>query len=247
MTTVLVNTNAPEVIVTINGSEYYFPKTSSRADYSGATDAVILSCSPTGLKLTFPSSSYDFIIDSVPYVGGFSSLAVAFNETYFDTTSISPPPVLPAVTMRANAITTGAYVATTEVKVTGRRLLNVDFYITDGGALADNGNIIAILEASDDNVNWVSVHNVAVNGNLHQDGAASPYEAGTIFRNMSAEIPAYAIPYDATNPPVNPVRLSFATGYGLYYRFQVRAGATSGIQGSAPATFPDLEIKATLQ
>jgi hypothetical protein len=247
MTTVLVNTNAPEVIVTINGSEYYFPKSSSRADYSGATDAVILSCAPTGLKLPFPSSSYDFLIDSVPYVGAFSALAVAFNETYFDTTSISPPPVLPAVTIRANAITTGAYVATTAVKVTGRRLLNVDFTITDGGALVNSGNIIAILEASDDNVNWVSVQNVAVNGNLHQDGAAVPYEAGTIFRNMSAEIPAYVIPYDATNLPINPIRLSFATGYGQYYRFKVRASVPSGIQGGAPATFPDLEILATLQ
>jgi hypothetical protein len=247
MTTVIVNTNSPEVIVNINGSAYYFPKSTSRADYSGANDSLVLNCTPIGLKLPFPSSSYDFIIDSVPYVGTFASLAIIFNETYFDTTSISPPPVLPAVTIRANAITTGAYVATTEVKVTGRRLLNVDFIITDGGALANNGNIIAILEASDDNLNWVSVHNVAVNGNLHQDGATTPYEAGTVFRNMSAEIPAYAIPYDGTNPPVNPIRLSFATGYGLYYRFKIRASVASGIQGGAPATFPDLEMLATLQ
>jgi hypothetical protein len=82
---------------------------------------------------------------------------------------------------------------------------------------------------------------------LHQDGATTPYEAGTVFRNMSAEIPAYAIPYNGTNPPVNPIRVSFATGYGLYYRFQVRASVPSGIQGGAPATFPDLRILATLQ
>jgi hypothetical protein len=64
---------------------------------------------------------------------------------------------------------------------------------------------------------------------------------------MSAEIPAYAIPYNGTNPPVNPIRLSFATGYGLYYRFKIRASVASGIQGGAPATFPDLEMLATLQ
>jgi hypothetical protein len=247
MTTVFVDTNSQELLITINGSQYAFPKNTSRADYINSNDAIVLSCTPTGLKLTFPSSSYEFDIDGIPYIGAFNALTTIFNNIYFDSASISPPPILPANIIRANAITTGAYVVAGPVKVAGRRLLNVDFTITDGGALANNGNIIAILEASDDNVNWVSVHNVAVNGNLHQDGAAVPYEAGTIFRNMSAEIPAYVIPYDATNLPINPIRLSFATGYGLYYRFKVRASVPSGIQGGAPATFPDLEILATLQ
>jgi hypothetical protein len=248
MTTILVNTiSAQEVRVEVNGSVYFYPRGSSRADYSITSDSISLQCSPLGLNLVFASSSYDFLINGVPYVGAFVTLAQIFNDDYFSSTSVSPPPVEPPVAMRANAILTGAYVATNSVKATGRQLLNVDFTITNGGALADNGNVIAILEVSDDNLNWVTPNNVVAKGNLHADGAATPYSDGTVFRNLSAEIPAYEIPYDATGLPPNPIRISFATGYGFYYRFQVRASVPSGVQGGAPATFPDLEITATLQ
>ena len=248
MTTIYVNTTGQqEVIVSVNGNNYAYPRGTSRADYSLIGDAIILQCAPTGLSLSFSSTSYDFQITGTPYVGTFASLVQIFNNQYFDSTSIIPPPILPPITMRANSVLTGLYVATSGVKATGRQLLNVDFTITNGGALADNGNVIAILEVSDDNVNWVTPNNVVSKGNLHADGAATPYSDGSIFRNVSAEIPAYEIPYDATGLPPNPIRISFATGYGFYYRFQVRASVSSGIQGGAPATFPDLEITATLQ
>lgn len=248
MTTILVNTlTSQEVRIEVNGSVYFYPRGSSRADYSIASDSISLQCSPLGLNLVFSSSSYDFTINGVAYVGTFSALTQTFNDDYFSSTSISPPPVEPPVAMRANAILTGDYVATGSVKATGRQLLNVDFTITDGGTLANSGNVIAILEVSDDNANWVTPNNVVAKGNLHADGAATPYSDGTVFRNVSAEIPAYEIPYDATGLPPNPIRVSFATGFGFYYRFQVRASVPSGIQGGAPATFPDLQITATLQ
>lgn len=248
MTTILVNTlTAQEVRVEVNGSVYAFPRGSSRADYSALNDSISLQCTPIGLKLAFSSANYDFTINGIAYAGTFSALTQIFNDDYFSSTSISPPPVEPPVTMRANAILTGDYVATGSVKATGRQLLNVDFTITNGGALADSGNVIAILEVSDDNANWVTPNNVVAKGNLHADGATTPYSGGTIFRNVSAEISAYEIPYTTGALPPNPIRISFATGYGFYYRFKVRASVPSGVQGGAPATFPDLEITATLQ
>lgn len=246
MITVLVTTNIDgDVEIAYSGNKYTFTS-GSLANYLSPQKILVL-IDASGKRYNFAESTYEFTINSVLWVGTFSALADEFNKNIFINSNIpSPPPGLPTV-VRANAILTGAYVPTASISATGRQLLNVDFTITDGGALADSGNVIAILEVSDDNVNWVTPNSVVAKGNLHSDGAATPYSDGSVFRNVSAEIPAYEIPYDAAGLPPNPIRISFATGYGFYYRFQLRASVSSGIQGGAPATFPDLEITATLQ
>lgn len=246
MITVTVTTGNPDIQVSFNSSSFYYPASSSKADYSIQNDTLLLQCPPIGLNLTFSSIAYSFIIDGTPWVGTFANLAEEFNKNIFTSASISPAPSASS-TIRANAITTGAYVATTAVQATGRAQIHFDFDITDGGSLANSGCIIAIIQVSDDNSNWVNLNNVVAASALVADGAAVAFEAGTLFRQFTAEYAAIAIPYITGSLPSLPIRISYSTGYGRFYRLQVRASDTAGISATAPATFPDLEIKATLQ
>jgi len=245
MVTVTVVTGTPEVQVDYNGNIFYFPTATSKADYSDKGDTIILQCPPIGLSIPFPSASYQFVIDSVAWVGTFSSLAETFNKTYFNNVAVSPDPT-PEVIIRANTITTGAYVNTSSVLVTGREQVHFDFNITNGGTLANNGVLIAIVQVSDDSTTWHDLYNLAPANALSTDGAASPYSAGTIFRQFTGEIGAVAIPYESASLPPREIRVSYSTGYGKYYRLAVRASA-SGISSGAPATFPNVRIRASLQ
>ena len=245
MVTVTVVTGTPEVQVDYNGNTFYFPTATSKADYSAKGDTVILQCPPIGLSIPFPSASYQFDIDSTPWVGTFALLAEDFNKNIFTTTAISPTP-LPSSVIRNNAILTGAYVATTSVDATGRSQVHFDFDITDGGTLANSGNVIAMIQVSDDGTNWLNLNNVVAASALVADGAAVPFQSGTVFRQFTAEYAAIAIPYITGNLP-RPIRISYQTGYGRFYRLQVRASDTGGVSTGAPATFPDLEIKVSLQ
>lgn len=246
MTTVTVTTGNPDIQISFNGSTFYYPASSSKADYSVQNDTMTLQCPPIGLSIAFPSASYNFIINGVGWAGGFTLLAEEFNNNIFTSATISPIPTS-ATTIRANAITTGAYVATSSIQATGRSQVHFDFDITDGGTLGDNGCIIAIIQVSDDNATWKNLNNVVPASALVADGATSPFQSGTVFRQFTAEYAAISIPYLNAALPSLPIRISYSTGYGKFYRLQVRASDTGGISTGAPATFPDLEIKATLQ
>lgn len=249
MITVIVTTGNPAIQVSFNSSSFFYPASSSKADYSIQNDTLLLQCPPIGLNLIFSSSAYNFIIDGTPWVGTFANLAEEFNKNIFTSASISPSPSASS-TIRVNAITTGAYVATTEVQATGRAQVHFDFAISNGGTLANDGCVIAIVEVSDDGINYVQLNNVVAAAALVADGAVTPYRIGTVFRQFTAEYAAIAIPYVHTAVPFSPpllFRISYSTGYGRFYRLQVRASDTGGISTGAPATFPDLEIKASLQ
>lgn len=245
MTTVTVVTGTPEVQVEFNGNYFYFPTATSKADYSAKGDTIILQCPPIGLSIPFPSASYQFTIDSVAFVGSFSSLTETFNKTYFSSVAVSPDPT-PESVIRANTITTGAYVNTASFLVTGREQVHFDFNITNGGTLADPGSIIAIVQVSDDSSTWHDLYSLAPASASSTDGASSPYAAGSVFRQMNGEITAVTIPYDNTSLPAREIRVSYSTGYGKYYRLSVRA-SSAGISAGAPATFPNLRIRASLQ
>lgn len=246
MITVTVTTGNPDVQVSFNSSSYYFPSSTSKADYSVSGDTLVLQCPPDGLSLPFNSGLFNFTIDGVAWVGTFANLAEEFNKNIFTSASISPIPVA-STTIRAAAALTGAYVNTTEVQTTGRAQVHFDFDITDGGTLINDGCIIAIVQASDDGVSWVNLNNVVAGSALVADGAGTAFETGTVFRPFVAEYAATTIPYDSSNLPSLPIRISYSTGYGKFYRLQVRASDTGGISTGAPGTFPDLEIKASLQ
>jgi len=245
MVTVTVVTGTPEVQVSFNGSTFYFPTATSKADYSDKGDTIILQCPPIGLSIPLPSASYQFVIDSVAWVGTFSSLAETFNKTYFSSVAISPDPT-PESIIRANTITTGAYVNTSSILVTGREQVHFDFNITNGGTLANPGSIIAIVQVSDNDSTWHDLYSLAPASASSTDGAASPYTAGSVFRQMNGEIATLAIPYDNTSLPPREIRVSYSTGYGKFYRLAVRA-SSGGISTGAPATFPNLRIRASLQ
>ena len=245
MIAVTVVTGTPEVQVNFNGSTFYFPTATSKADYSIQNDTLVLQCPPIGLSIPFPSASYQFTIDSVVWVGTFASLAETFNKTYFSSVAISPDPT-PESVIRANTITTGAYVNTSSILVTGREQVHFDFNITNGGTLANNGVLIAIVQVSNDGTTWHDLYNLAPANALSTDGATSPYSAGTVFRQFTGEIGAVAIPYESASLPPREIRVSYSTGYGKYYRLAVRASA-SGISSGAPATFPNVRIRASLQ
>lgn len=245
MIAVTVVTGTPEVQVSFNGNTFYFPTATSKADYSDKGDTIILQCPPIGLSIPFPSASYQFTIDTVAWVGTFASLAETFNKTYFNNVAVSPDPT-PFSTIRANAITTGAYVNTSSILVTGREQVHFDFLIANGGGLANPGSIIAIVEVSDDNSIWKDLYSLSPASAPSTDGATTPFASGTIFRQFSGEIAAVSIPYDNTSMPTRQIRISYSTGYGKYYRLSVRA-SSGGISTGAPATFPDLRIRVSLQ
>ena len=245
MVTVTVVTGTPEVQVTFNGNTFYFPTATSKADYSSKSDTITLQCPPIGLSIPFPSDSYQFVIDSVAWVGTFSSLAETFNKAYFSSVAISPDPT-PEVVIRANTITTGAYVNTSSVLVTGREQVHFDFNITNGGTLANPGAIVAIVQVSDNDSTWHDLYNLAPATALASDGATTPYSAGAYFRQFTGEIGAVTIPYESSSLPPREIRVSYSTGYGKFYRLAVRA-SSGGISTGAPATFPNLRIRASLQ
>jgi hypothetical protein len=245
MIAVTVVTGTPEVQVSFNGNTFYFPTATSKADYSDKGDTVILQCPPIGLSIPFPSASYQFTIDTVAWVGTFASLAETFNKTYFNNVAVSPDPT-PDTTIRTNTITTGAYVNTSSFLVTGREQVHFDFNITNGGTLANNGVLIAIVQVSNDGTTWHDLYNLAPAVALSTDGATTPYSAGTVFRQFTGEIGAVAIPYESASLPPREIRVSYSTGYGKYYRLSVRA-SSGGISTGAPATFPNLRIRASLQ
>ena len=245
MITVTVTTGTPDVQVSFNSNSYYFPSSTSKADYSVSGDTLILQCPPIGLTLPFNSGLFTFIIDGVAWVGTFANLAEEFNKNIFTSASISPSPTAIS-TIRANAITTGAYVNTQSIEVTGRAQVHFDFLIGNGGTLANNGTIIALLEVSDDGSVWKDLYSLAPASVLVSDGATIPHSAGAIFRQITAEIGAVSIPYEFASLPSRQIRISYSTGYGKFYRLSIRASA-SGISSGAPATFPDLRIRASLQ
>jgi hypothetical protein len=244
MVTVTVVTGTPEVQVSFNGSTFYFPTATSKADYSDKGDTIILQCPPIGLSIPLPSASYQFVIDSVAWVGTFSSLAETFNKTIFFASGVSPAPGN-AVTIRASAVMTGAYVATNSFEATNREQVNLDFTIS--GTPANSGSVVALIETSDDNVNWVSINNLTADNSLKSDGAATPYSAGNHFRDYVADFCPILIPYEHASLPPLPIRIAYKTGYGRYYRLKIRACSGKSINTGAPATFANLEIKATLQ
>lgn len=245
MIQVNVTTNVDgDVLISFNGLDYTF-LIGSKAQYL-PNGGILTLVDATGKAYNFHEDAYEFIINSVLWVGTFSALAQEFNKNIFIGTTISPPPGSSA-TIRTNAILTGAYVATTLVDATGRSQVHFDFDITDGGTLADSGNVIAMIQVSDDGTNWLNLNNVVAASALVADGAAVPFQSGTVFRQFTAEYAAIAIPYDSSNLPSLPIRISYQTGYGRFYRLQVRASDTGGVSTGAPATFPDLEIKVSLQ
>lgn len=244
MTTVLVVTGTPEVQVSFNGNVFYFPVSTSKADYSSQNDSVILQCPPIGLNLSFPEASYNFTIDGTPWAGSFQSLAETFNKTIFFASGVSPAPGN-AVTIRASAVMTGAYVATNSFEATNREQVNLDFRIS--GTPANSGSVVALIETSDDNVNWVSINNLTADSSTKSDGAATPYSAGNNFRDYVADFCPILIPYEHASLPPLPIRIAYKTGYGRYYRLKIRACSGKSINTGAPATFANLEIKATLQ
>lgn len=245
MITVSISTNIDgDVSATFDGLVYNFLP-GSKANY--LPDGGILTLvDATGKAYNFHELAYNFTVNSTPWVGTFAALEAYLNKNVFSVGGSSPIPSASS-TIRVNAITTGAYVATTEVQATGRAQIHFDFTITNGGSLANSGCIIAIIQVSDDNSNWVNLNNVVAASALVADGAATAFEAGTLFRQFTAEYAAIAIPYITGSLPSLPIRISYSTGYGRFYRLQVRASDTAGISATAPATFPDLEIKATLQ
>jgi hypothetical protein len=245
MIAVTVVTGTPEVQVSFNGNTFYFPTATSKADYSDKGDTVILQCPPIGLSIPFPSASYQFTIDTVAWVGTFASLAETFNKTYFNNVAVSPDPT-PESVIRANTITTGAYVNTSSILVTGREQVHFDFNITNGGTLANPGAIVAIVQVSDNDTTWHDLYNLAPATALASDGATTPYSAGAYFRQFTGEIGAVTIPYESSSLPPREIRVSYSTGYGKYYRLSVRA-SSGGISTGAPATFPNLRIRASLQ
>jgi hypothetical protein len=245
MIAVTVVTGTPEVQVSFNGNTFYFPTATSKADYSDKGDTIILQCPPIGLSIPFPSASYQFTIDTVAWVGTFASLAETFNKTYFNNVAVSPDPT-PESVIRANTITTGAYVNTSSILVTGREQVHFDFNITNGGTLANPGAIVAIVQVSDNDTTWHDLYNLAPATALASDGATTPYSAGAYFRQFTGEIGAVTIPYESSSLPPREIRVSYSTGYGKYYRLSVRA-SSGGISTGAPATFPNLRIRASLQ
>ncbi len=246
MIQVNVSTNVDgDVEVEYSGNRYSFISPGSVANYIPGTKMLVLE-NQDGDKYNFTESNFEFYINTVLWVGTFDALAVEFNKNIFLSTTVSPPPGTSA-TIRVNAITTGAYVPTSALDATGRAQVHFDFSITDGGALANSGCIIAIVQASDDGVSWVNLNNVVAGSALVADGAGTAFEAGSVFRPFVAEYAATTIPYDSSNLPSLPIRISYSTGYGKFYRLQVRASDTGGISTGAPGTFPDLEIKASLQ
>ena len=247
MITVTVTTGNPDIQVTFNSNSYYFPSSTSKADYSVSGDTLFLQCPPIGLSLPFNSGLFDFIIDGVAWVGTFANLAEEFNKNIFTSASISPVPGA-STTIRAALALTGAYVNTTSIQTTGRAQVHFDFTIdNNGGTLANSGTVVAIVQVSDDNSTWLDLNNVVAGSALVADGAAIPYEAGTVFRQFTAEYAAIAIPYVTGSLPSRAIRISYSTGYGRYYRLALRAADTAGISTGSPATFPGLEVKASLQ
>lgn len=246
MITVLVTKNIDgDVQIAYSGNKYTFTS-GSLANYLSPQKILVL-IDASGKRYNFAESTYEFLINSVLWVGTFSALAEEFNKNIF-TNGVSPAPA-PGnpVTIRTNAIATGAYVATSQIETINRSQIHFDFTITDGGTLANSGCVIAIIQVSDDGTNWVNINNVVAASALVADGAATPFESGTLFRQFNAEYAVISIPYDSSNLPSLPIRISYSTGYGKIYRLWVRASDTAGISSGAPATFPDLEVKATLQ
>jgi hypothetical protein len=247
MITVTVTTGNPIIEVSFNSNSYYFPSSTSKADYSASGDTLVLQCPPDGLSLPFNSGLFSFTIDGIAWVGTFADLAEEFNNNIFTSAIISPVPGQPT-TIRSVLALTGAYVNTSAIQTTGRAQVHFDFTIdNNGGTLANNGNVIAIVQVSDDNSTWLDLNNVVAGSSLVADGAASAYQAGTVFRQFTAEYAAIAIPYTSGSLPSRAIRISYSTGYGKYYRLALRASNTSGISGGAPATFPRLTVQATLQ
>jgi hypothetical protein len=246
MISVVVSTNSDnDVEVAYNGNKYTF-LLGSVANYLPAAKTLVLEDS-TGDKFNFLESQYEFTINNVLWVSTFSALADEFNKNIFQSSPISPIPGA-STTIRAALALTGAYVNTTSIQTTGRAQVHFDFTIDDNGAtLANSGTVIAIVQVSDDNSTWLDLNNVVAGASLVADGAASAYQAGTVFRQFTAEYAAIAIPYVTGSLPSRAIRISYSTGYGRYYRLALRAADTAGISAAAPGTFPGLEVKASLQ
>lgn len=247
MIAVSVSTNVDgDVLVVFGGLEYTF-LIGSKAQYL-PNGGILTLVDATGKAYNFHELAYEFTINTVLWVGTFDALADEFNKNVF-TNSQSPSPIPGESTIIRSALAlTGAYVNTTSIQTTGRAQVHFDFTInSNGGTLANNGTVIAIVQVSDDNVIWLDLNNVVAGASLVADGGVTPYQIGTVFRQFTSEYAAIAIPYVTGSLPSRAIRISYSTGYGRYYRLALRAADTAGISTGSPGTFPGLEVKASLQ
>jgi len=231
-----------DIEIRYSGNKYNF-LIGSIANYTPGVKTLILE-NQDGNTYKFEESRFEFYIFNVLWAFGFDTLCDEFNKNLFISSSVSPPPVAPVEIFNAPIVS--GYQYTSAIQAIGRKQVHLDFIIGDNGStLADPGCIIALVQVSDDNINWLNINNLAPGNALVADPQV--FEAGTVFLQSNAVYAPIAIPYDDQNLPSLPIRISISTGYGEYYRLALRASDPAGISALEPTTFPDLLVHATLQ